>query len=100
MDMENLNNLLNIGVLPRELNYITRTPARIDYNKLQYNSRYQSYDYYGAKFPRGWSDSPLFSPLIESIANKAKLNNITPLQELDELNKISNKYIDDTNTSE
>ena len=95
MDMDNLNNLLNIGVLPRELNY-TASPARIDYNKLQYNSRYQSYDFYANRFPKGWSDEPLFIPLIESIAEKAKLNNINPL---DEINKISNNN-NDTNPLE
>lgn len=96
MDMNNINSLLNIGILPRELNYTTRTPARIDYNKLQYNSRYHSYDYYGAKFPKGWSDEPLFIPLIESIANKAKANNISPLQELNNIALNNNE----PNTSE
>ena len=83
--MENLNNQFRNGICPPQLCY-NINDAGVDFSKLQYNSRYQSFDYYGAKFPKGWSNEPLFIPLIESIAEKAKLNNINPL---DEINKIS-----------
>ena len=93
--MENLNIQFRNGICPRELcNNINN--SCVDFSKLQYNSRYQSYDYFGAKFPKGWSDEPLFIPLIESIANKAKLNNLTPLQELNNIALNNN----DPNTSE
>ena len=82
--MENLNIQFRNGICPRELCYNINISC-VDFSKLQYNSRYYSYDYYGSKFPRGWSDEPLFIPLIESIANKAKLNNLTPLQELNNI---------------
>jgi hypothetical protein len=93
--MENLNNQFKNGICPRELNYNINTSC-IDFNKLRYNSRYQSYDFYGAKFPKQWSDEPLFIPLIQSLADKAKANNITPL---DELNNITT-YNNDPNPSE
>ena len=96
--MEYLNNQLRNNICPRELNYNIDNSC-IDFNKLQYNSRYHSYDFYGAKFPKGWSDNPLFSDLLNIISNAAKMNNITPLQEL---NNISNNSIvnNDSDTSQ
>ena len=80
MNLQDLNAQFRNGILPRELNYNLET-AWIDFSKLQYNSRYQSFDFYSAKFPRSWGDSPLFAPVIDEIANRAKANNITPLNE-------------------
>jgi hypothetical protein len=74
--MNNLNTQLRNGILPRE---------------LQYNSHYHSYDFYANKFPRNWGDAPLFIPLINIITNTAKMNNLTPLHEL---NNMSNNSID------
>ena len=96
--MENLNNQLKNNICPRELCYNLDNSC-IDFNKLQYNSRYHSYDFYGSKFPREWMNEPLFIPLIQSIATQAKMNNLTPLQELEELNKMSINN-NDPNTSE
>ena len=93
--MENLNNQFRNGICPPQLCY-NINDAGVDFSKLQYNSRYHSYDYYGAKFPKGWSNEPLFIPLIESITEKSKANNINPL---DEINKISNTN-NDTNPLE
>ena len=90
--MENLKNQLKNGYNIND--------AGVDFSKLQYNSRYHSYDFYSRKFPKQWSNNPLFSPLIESIADQAKTNNVTPLQELDEINKKSNKYKDEPNRLE
>ncbi len=96
--MNNINNQLRNNICPRELNYNIDNSC-IDFNKLQYNSRYHSYDFYAKKFPRNWGDNPLFSDLINIISNTAKTNNITPLQEL---NNISNNSIDnnDSDTSQ
>ena len=89
MNLQDLNNQLRNGICPKELNDNLQT-ACIDFSKLQYNSRYQSVEFYSAKFPKGWGDSPLFIPIIEGIADKAKLNNVTPLNQL---NKISSTNI-------
>ena len=89
--MEALNKQLKQGILPPQLNYSIENNI-IDWNKLQYNSRYQSFEFYSSKFPRGWDQEELFEPVIQMIADNAKINNITPL---DELNKISlNNSID------
>ena len=85
--MESLNKQLKSGILPRELNFNLESSC-IDWNKLQYNNRYQSFDFYASKFPPQFSDDALFEPIIQMIADKAKNNNKTPLNELDELNKI------------
>lgn len=95
MNLQNLNAQFKNGILPKELNYNLDT-ACIDFNKLQYNNRYHSFDFYSKKFPKGWSEEPLFIPLIESIAERAKANNVTPLQEL---NKISSTINNDPDTS-
>jgi len=84
--MNNLNNQFKNGILPKELCYNLEISC-IDFNKLQYNSRYQSYDFYAKKFPKGWGDEPLFTDLIGTIANTARINNFTPLQELNNMSK-------------
>ena len=88
--MDQLNKQLKQGVLPPQLNYCVEKNI-IDWNKLQYNSRYQSFDFYAKKFPAEWSDDILFEPVIQMIADKAKINNISPLEEL---NNISNNSIE------
>ena len=89
--MEHLNNQLRDGILPQQLNYNIEN-ACVDFSKLQYNSRYQSFDFYARKFPEQWADDPLFEPVIQMIADRAKINNITPLGEL---NKMYNNNIED-----
>ena len=88
--MNNLNNQFRNNICPQELNYNLNNSC-IDFNKLQYNSRYHTYDFYAKKFPRNWGDDPLFMTYINIIANTAKMNNFTPLQEL---NNMSNNSID------
>ena len=92
--MENLNDQFRNGNCPTELCY-NINDAGVDFSKLQYNSYYHSYDFYANKMPKGWGNEPLFIPLIQSIADKAKANNINTL---DEINKISNTN-NDTNPS-
>ena len=47
--MNNINNQLINNICPRELNYNIDNSC-IDFNKLQYNSRYHSYDFYAKSF--------------------------------------------------
>ena len=89
--MDQLNNPLKSGILPQQLNYSIDNNI-IDWSKLQYNRRYQSFDFYARNFPEQWADDQLFEPVIQMIANNAKINNMTPLSEL---NKIYNNNIED-----
>ena len=92
--MESLNIQLKQGILPPQLNFNLESSC-IDWNKLQYNNRYQSFGFYASKFPPQFSDDILFEPIIQMIADRAKINNKTPLNELDELNnKMYNNNIE------
>ena len=95
--MEDLNRKFKNGILPKELNYTIENNI-IDWNKLQYNNRYQSFDFYARKFPDGFSEDFLFEPIIQMIADKAKLNNVSPLIELNNMliNTIDNNVVSDS----
>ena len=95
--MEQLNKQLRSGIIPNKLNYSLENSI-IDYSKLQYNNRYHTFDYYASKFPKGFSEDPLFIPIIEHIAEQAKIKNISPLDELINIsnNSIENNVISDS----
>ena len=45
--MEHLNNQFKSGILPQQLNYNIEN-ACVDFSKLQYNRRYQSFDFFAS----------------------------------------------------
>ena len=98
--MDQLNKQLSLGILPNELCF-NKVNSGYDETKLLYNKRYQEFDFYGSKFPKEWQYEKLFHPVIKSISDNAKNNNVSPLKELQELKKISNNNINNviTNTS-
>ena len=95
--MDQLNKNLKQGILPPQLNYSINNNI-IDWSKLQYNSRYHTFDFFASKFPEQWYDEPLFEPVIQMIADNAKINNISPLNELNNIlnNSIENNVISDS----
>lgn len=97
--MEKLDRQLRDGIIPRELNYSIEN-ACIDWDKLQYNSRYYTFEHHAKRLPLQWSSDELFIPVIEHLAEQAKLNNITPLNELEKINNISNINIDNNVVSD
>ena len=54
-------------------------------NKIQYNNYYQSYEFFECKFPKGYDNIIGFSDVIKSMATNAKLKNINPLDEINNL---------------
>jgi hypothetical protein len=44
----------------------------VDWNKLQYNETYKSFDYWQNKFPPGFEYLPGFDSIIRNIVNNAK----------------------------
>ena len=95
--MDQLSRQLKSGILPPQLNYSIQND-NLDYSKIQYNNRYHSFDFYARKFPDGFSEDFLFEPIIQMIADKAKLNNVSPLIELNNMliNTIDNNVVSDS----
>ncbi len=58
----------------------------VDWDKLQYNSTYNSPEYFRNKFPSGFDYLPGFDTIIQNMANKAK----TPYEEMMEIKLSSN----------
>jgi len=79
-----LNDLDN-GILPIELDYTIKENDPIDISKIQYNAFYRNYQFYENKFP-GLKNLPGFNDYINYVVESKK--NITPLQELESLQKI------------
>ena len=92
--MNKIDRQIKNGILPRELNYNIEN-ACVDFSKLQYNNRYHTFDFHSRRFPKEWADDPLFSPVIEHMAEQSKLNNISPLEELNKMynNNIENNVL-------
>ena len=58
-----------------------KVPLTYDPEKLKYNSKYQSFDFFAQKFPPGWEVIPGFDKVIEMCRLRGSL--ITPLQEIE-----------------
>lgn len=73
--------LLNRGILPESLRF-NQAQEELDFNKIAYNLRYKSTDYWLSKFPPGFENLPGANKIIEKIAEKA----LSPLEELNLIN--------------
>ena len=82
MNIQELNEQLNYGILPENLNFSLQKDYTIDLNKIKYNAFYRSYEFYESKFPKGYESIAGFDKIIEHIAiqNESK----TPLDEIEE----------------
>jgi len=88
-----LNDLDN-GILPLELDYSIKENDPIDISKIQYNAFYRNYEFYENKFP-GLNNMPGFNDYINYIVESKK--NITPLQELESLQKFELQIEEENN---
>jgi hypothetical protein len=76
--------LINKGILPDSLNYSgIHQNQELDLEKLVYNLRYKTTEYWESKFPSGFSSIPGFDKIIEKIAEEA----LSPLEEIDLLSQ-------------
>jgi len=91
-----LNDLDN-GILPIELDYNIKENDPIDISKIQYNAFYRNYEFYQNKFPDGLKNLPGFNDYINYVVESKK--NITPLQELESLQKIHELQIKEENNN-
>ena len=99
MSVRKLNEQLEKGILPIELNFsVEQQNNSIDFEKLKYNAFYRSYEFYESKFPKGYENIPGFNKIIENIALQAEEENKTPLKEIIERqNIIKSNDIDECN---
>ena len=87
MDIKSINNSFINGFIPNCLFYNASSEYNmsIDMNKIQYNNYYQSYEFFESKFPKGYNNIIGFSDVIENMAANAKLKNLNPLDEINNL---------------
>ena len=88
MDIKSINNSFINGFIPNCLFYNASPEYNmsIDMNKIQYNNYYQSYEFFESKFPKcGYDNIIGFSDIIEDMSKNAKIKNINPLDEINNL---------------
>ena len=90
MDIKSINNSFVKGYIPNCLFYNYKTYAEynmpINISKIQYNNYYQSDEFFESKFPKcGYDNIIGFSDIIEDMSKNAKLKNINPLDEINNL---------------
>lgn len=89
MSINKLNEQLNQGILPEELNFSNQKQSfEIDINKIKYNAFYRTYEFYESKFPDGYQSIPGFDKIISSISANAEEMNINPLDELEKIKNV------------
>ena len=89
MDLQKLISQLEIGVCPAELNYRADAAEEIDWEKVAYNTRYHSFDFYDEKFPNEIKKMPAYDKIVELIVDKNEDN--SPLKEITKLTEEKNK---------
>jgi len=82
MSLENIIKSLENGLLPVELDYRNHGEEgkTIDWDKVLYNIRYHTPEYYESKFPPECKHIPAFDKIIDLIVDMNKDN--SPLKEL------------------
>jgi len=87
MDIKSINNSFVNGYIPNCFFYNASSEYNmsIDFNKIQYNNYYQSYEFFESKFSKGYDNIVGLSDVIENKATNAKNNNINPLDEINNL---------------
>ena len=96
MDLQKLIRQLEMGVCPTELNYRADAGEEIDWEKVAYNARYHSFEFYDGKFPNEIKKMPAYDKIVELIVDKNEDN--SPLKEITKLTEEKNKdrlYIGD-----
>ena len=80
MDIQKLIRQLEMGICPAEFNYRADAQEEIDWEKISYNTKYHSFDYFDAKFPNEIKQIPAYDKIIDLIVEKNEDN--SPLKEI------------------
>jgi hypothetical protein len=90
--MEKLNEDLNNGIVPPELDFSNRTETNIDWNKVLYNSFYRSYEFYEKRYAKEIAGISGFDHVVRNIVETKETEKIDPLTEYN--NRLSEQNID------
>jgi hypothetical protein len=84
MSLSHLIECLEQGVVPDELNYTAEANANreLDWEKLAYNVKYNSFEYFDNKLPNDLKNIPAYDKIVDLIVDKNKDN--SPLKELEQ----------------
>ena len=91
-DFKKVIQKLNEGILPDELNFTIAQPDVIDWEKVRYNTFYKDPGFYLGKFPN--PKAFLNLPGSEDIINNFIENAKTPLEEIEERQKLSHDILE------
>ena len=93
--LSNLIECLEANICPSELNYTAEanTGREIDWEKVIYNTRYNSFEYFDNKLQNDLKKIPAYDKIVELIVDKNKNN--TPLKEIEERIKQSENNTDE-----
>ena len=89
MDLQKLVRQFEMGVCPAELNFRADSQEQIDWEKVAYNTKYHSFDFYDGKFPNEIKKMPAYDKIVELIVDKNEDN--SPLKEITKLTEEKNK---------
>ena len=94
MNISEIIKSLEMGVCPKELDYSeANCHHEIDMEKLAYNIRYNSFEYFDNKLPNDLKNIPAYDKIVDLIVDKNKNN--SPLKELEERIKQSENNTDE-----
>lgn len=75
---ENNSKYIELNLNEQCFNYSIHIPDILDWDKLQYNNLYKSYDYFDSRFSGDYSHIPGFDLIIMKMAEDA----LTPFEEM------------------
>ena len=87
--LEQLIRQLENGICPAELQYRADAQEEIDWNRVAYNTRYNSFDFFNSKFPNEIKKMPAYDKIVDLCVDKNEGN--SPLKEITRLTEEKNK---------
>ncbi|MGA1047938.1 MAG: hypothetical protein ACO3UU_07995 [Minisyncoccia bacterium] len=88
MSLENLIRQLENGICPAELCYRADAQEEFDIEKIAYNTRYNSFEFFDQKFPNEIKRMPGYEKIVDLCVQKNKGN--SPLKEITRLTEEKN----------
>ena len=97
MNISEIIKSLEMGVCPKELDYSeANCHHEIDWEKVIYNTRYNSFEYFDNKLHNDLKNIPAYDKIVDLIVDKNKDNN--PLKEMEQRIKEATEEENNTET--